>query len=181
VTAGGGHYTRTDDGTWTYTATGEPVPGARDLTLTDCYPHLRVQGGYVQVPARLVAADYESLGWVLDHLTAPQNAGRRARLETDAAHVREDNEPILVPVAEWDTRAREPLGVLAPELAPGRLLTIEQVAELAGLRRETIDRYRVRAVMPEPVATVAGSPVWSRPVIDWWLATRRRPGRPRVE
>jgi hypothetical protein len=36
----------------------------------------------------------------------------------------------------------------------------------------TITAYLARRRMPEPVTRIGNSPIWTRPVIHHWLATR---------
>lgn len=86
----------------------------------------------------------------------------------------------LVPgaVDVWDEQARMSIGMLAPELHPDALLTINDVAALAGVAAASIVRYRQRGAVPEPQGHIGRSPWWTRPVIDHWLATRPGHGRP---
>lgn len=118
MTAGGGKYRRDDDGTWRYVSTGEPVPGASDMTLSNLH-NLRVirfgDGQYVEVPRALAFRDPD-LRWALDF--APP-------LPDDLAAVVTPEDPdtgravVRVPIAEWDARDRV-VGLWAPELAPNR-------------------------------------------------------------
>jgi predicted DNA-binding transcriptional regulator AlpA len=75
-------------------------------------------------------------------------------------------------VGEWERRADIPVGLWAPELTAGRLLGIADVARLAGVSPATVTAYLARRRMPSPVTRVGNSPVWSRPIIRQWLASR---------
>lgn len=46
------------------------------------------------------------------------------------------------------------------------------VAQLAGVSRETIHRYRVRGDIPEPDDYVGRTPVWREATIKAWLESR---------
>lgn len=107
ITTGGGRYRRDPDGTWRYADSGVEVPGAEDMTISSLY-NLEIRRGEVLVPRELAEREDE-LAWCLE-------AGDDGRLPG----------VIRVPVAEWDRRAAEPLGMWAPELADD-----PQVRELA--------------------------------------------------
>ena len=55
------------------------------------------------------------------------------------------------------------------------LLTAEQVAEMVGVKANTIHTYHSRGILPPPVRYFADVPVWERATISHWLA--HRPGR----
>jgi len=177
LTACNGTYERHPDG-WRY-AWGDPVPGAEDMTISTLY-NLPVErdgagAGYVVVPASLARNEPE-LAWCLDASIGP---ARDRGLER--GHGRDPNIPadaMLVPLAEWDERAKEPIGVWAPELHPDRLLDTRAVAARAGVSADTIRSYLSRGTIPGPQGHLMGSPWWTAPVIDRWLTRRRRPGRP---
>lgn len=59
------------------------------------------------------------------------------------------------------------------------MLTITDVAERVGVKRQTIDAYRLRGLMPEPDGYLGKSPWWRAKTIDRWNATRNQLGRPR--
>jgi predicted DNA-binding transcriptional regulator AlpA len=82
-----------------------------------------------------------------------------------------------VPIPEWESRCRTPFDYVAPELAANRLLSISDIAALAGVTRQTISTYAARSAFPEPQYRVGGSPVWSAPVVHHWFATRPGQGR----
>jgi hypothetical protein len=158
IYACGHSYRRDPDGVWRYDATGAPVPGARDLTLAGVYD-FPVRNRRVQVPVRVAESD-PALSWCLE----------RAR-----------NGTIEVPLSRWTQQAELPIGIDAPELHPDRLMTIEQVAILAGLEEMSIRRYLVAdrpGAIPEPPIRIGATPCWPRPIIEHWLATRPRRGRP---
>jgi predicted DNA-binding transcriptional regulator AlpA len=64
----------------------------------------------------------------------------------------------------------------APELHPHHLIGIDDVAARLDVTRATVRSYLARGQMPAPVVRIGGSPVWSGPLIDRWVATRRRRG-----
>jgi predicted DNA-binding transcriptional regulator AlpA len=68
------------------------------------------------------------------------------------------------------------VGMQAPELHILTMLTVGDIAEVAGVSKATIDSYRYRGVLPEPQATSGRTPLWARPIIRHWLATRSGPG-----
>jgi predicted DNA-binding transcriptional regulator AlpA len=161
-------YARDRRGTWRYEATGESVPGARDLTLRSLY-RFPVRRRRLLVPVERVRAEAE-LAWCMAWKKTLTTVVRAGRLVT----------VLPVPVEEWERRADVPFGMWAPELSPARLLAVADVARLAGVTPATITAYLSRRRMPPPVHRFGNSPVWSRPVIDHWLATRPGQGaRPR--
>lgn len=51
-----------------------------------------------------------------------------------------------------------------------------EVAELLGVKRETVHQWRFRDLMPEADHTVNGKPAWDRSTIERWAkATDRWP------
>jgi predicted DNA-binding transcriptional regulator AlpA len=173
-TACNGTYERHPDG-WRY-AWGEPVPGAEDMTISSLY-NLPVVGRWVLVP-RSLAANEPELSWCLDYPEPDEGERERlARMRANDPAIPADT--MLVPLAEWDRRASEPIGMWAPELHPERLLDVAAVARLAGVTPETVRTYLSRGTIPRPQGHLMGSPWWTRPVIERWLAERRGPGRPR--
>jgi hypothetical protein len=161
-------YVRDRRGTWRYAATGRAVPGARDLTLRSLH-RFPVQRGGVLVPVDLVRSEAE-LAWCLawKHTLTTRLAG---------GHVAT---VLRVPLDEWDRRADIPFGLWAPELSAGRMLAPADVARLAGVTAATVTAYLSRNLMPPPVRRLGHTPVWSRPVIHQWLATRPGMGRARA-
>lgn len=163
-------------GVWRYDPGGDPVPGARDVTLARTYRFGRRRSALtgelvVPVPEPLVRAADE-LAWCGRYRCG------EGRFAGRVVPVRE------VPVGEWALRAQVPYAVEAPELRPEALLTIDDVAVTAGVTRQTISTYLARRQMPEPQARVANSPLWSLPVVLRWLTTRpgsgTRPARRRT-
>jgi hypothetical protein len=160
-------YKRDDHGRWRYERTGLPVPGARDITLGTLY-NFPVDDGVLLVPVDL-AKGADELAWCLKAAV-----GERPVVMDDRATL-----VLEVPLGEWAVRCHAPLGLDAPELAPSRLIDLAGVARLAGISYNTALSYfyRRRDVplghrFPEPVARVAGRPVWSLPLIRSWLAAR---------
>jgi predicted DNA-binding transcriptional regulator AlpA len=158
-------YVRDRRGTWRYAATGQAVPGARDLTLRALY-RFPVHRSCVLVPVGLARTEDE-LAWCLawKHTLTTRLAGGRSVTV------------LRVPVEEWERRADIPFGLWAPELTATRLLAIGDVARLAGVTPATITAYLSRRRMPAPVMRLGHTPVWSRPIITQWLATRPGQGR----
>jgi hypothetical protein len=162
-------YVRDRRGTWRYSNNGQAVPGARDLTLRSLH-RFPVRGGQVLVPVEQVRAEAE-LGWCMSWkhtLTTSMSSGRVVTV-------------LRIPVGEWERRADVPIGLCAPELSASRLLGIADVARIAGVTPATITAYLARRRMPAPVTRIGNSPVWTRPVIHYWLASRPGQGvRPRT-
>jgi hypothetical protein len=110
VEANGTIYAREDDGTWRYADTWIPVPGARDLTLTERFkPKLVVAGtGSGQEVERVVvsgediAAHPDLLAWCAE-LGAPVRGPDGEMLE------------VLVPYELWQEHDRIPGEIVAPE------------------------------------------------------------------
>lgn len=152
-------YRRDPRGTWRYRDGGRAVPGARDITLATLYRFARDADGNVVVPTPVVRRRAE-LAWCA---------------QVGTVRVRGNEAVVVVPAADWDARARIPLGLAAPELCADRLLDIDAVARLAGVARQTITTYLARNTMPAPVARLGRSPVWSAPIVEQWL--ERRPGQ----
>lgn len=157
-------YRRDGAGRWRYTVTGGVVTGAHDVTLRNLYAFTRADG-VIEVPLEEAQID-DNLAWCLDFRgdLRISSAGSRARTV------------IAVPADAWDERARLPLTVYAPELTPDQLLDTDGVAALAAVDRSTVAAYLARGQLPEPVARLGNSPVWSRPVIRQWLDSRPGPG-----
>ena len=153
-------YVRDRRGTWRYAATGETVPAGRDLTLRSLY-RFPIHRGQVLVPVILARTEPE-LSWCVawSHTLTTRLAGRRSTTV------------LRIPVGEWERRADVPFGLWAPELTASRLLSINDVARLSGVTGATITAYLSRRRMPPPVARLGHTPVWSRPVIAQWLASR---------
>jgi hypothetical protein len=53
-------------------------------------------------------------------------------------------------------------------------LSIEQFAEMAGLKPATLRNYRVAGLLPEPDVMVAQSPGWKPTTVQRWLKTRAK-------
>ena len=158
-------YVRSAAGEWLYEWDG-PVPGARDLMLRDVFGFEVVEtaarGVAVVIPVD-VWEDEPRLSWCAAYWDA-----------------RAASAVIEVPLAAWDAHD-EVVGMDAPELSARQLLDTEAVADLAGCSPRTVANYLARGLMPLPVARLGGSPVWPKPLIRHWLATRPgRPGRPRT-
>ncbi|MBB5786478.1 helix-turn-helix transcriptional regulator [Jiangella mangrovi] len=166
--AGGGNYLRTS-GSWIYTASRQPVPGATDVTFGRRYAGaLRVardDGEFVLLDRAWLEGPESrpELRWCIP-------------LGTLAA----DGSPtVAVPVDEILARSSVVVGLSAPELDPEALLTASAIARLLGVTRSTVNAYHARHQMPPPVATLNNRlPLWTRPVIDHWAARQTRRRRP---
>jgi hypothetical protein len=145
-------YTRTADGRWRY-PWGDPVPGACDLTLADLLALHVGEAGPEKLAMRPLSP--EELAWL-----------RGESVEVDAVLVRRRR------------AGRDPgvgdlvVGMLAPELHVMTMLTVADIAELAGVSKATVDSYRYRGYLPAPQATRGRTPLWARPIVRRWLHTR---------
>ena len=63
-------------------------------------------------------------------------------------------------------------------MASTDLLDTAAVADLAGVKVETVRMHLLRRTMPEPDYRLGASPVWKRATIEKWLRERPAPGRP---
>jgi hypothetical protein len=146
-----GTYERHRDG-WRY-AWGDLVPNASDLTLADLM---------------LVDDDVECAGSVdrFRPLTAAERrwlAGEHGAVDEVLLRRRNGRQPNAGDLI---------VGMLAPELHVLLMLTVGDIADAAGVSKATIDSYRYRGYLPEPQVTRGRTPLWSRPVVSRWLATR---------
>lgn len=166
LVARGGNYRRGNDGVWRYAFSGDPVPGAADVTLAE---------RYAAAPRRRIN-DHE-------HLLLDQAWANRPELEWCAAYAVKGSrssgtatETLAIPLDEFIARGPIVVDLRAPELHPEDMLTTAQVAALAGVRPDTIAGYRSRGQMPQPAAQIGGrsTPLWPRPVIRHWLAHQTR-------
>lgn len=148
-------YARIED-VWHY-AWGEEVPGAIDLTLEDlmriddqcaCVATVRAFRPVTEAEHRWLGGDLSAS----DQVLLRRRPGYRP-------HVGD-----LI------------IGLLAPELHPLTMLTVGEVAEATEVSKSTIDSYRYRGYLPEPQVTRGRTPLWARPIIRHWLATRPGPG-----
>jgi len=162
---GGGAFWRDGAGVWRYAQGGDAVPGAHDLTLGELF----------DPPVRVVAGDdgAASAERLVPRSWARRSAGHPLTWVYDFATLggRED---IAVPEVTWAERASTVVAMAAPELHPHNLQGIDAVAGLLGVTPSTVRSYLARDQMPEPIARLGRAPVWSRPVIERWLPSRRR-------
>ncbi|SOJ56956.1 hypothetical protein MSIMFB_04434 [Mycobacterium simulans] len=126
ITAFDARVYRGDDGIWRHSDSDQPVPGARDMTLRDIYPDLVVVGSrklgnqVVLVPDPLVRENAD-LAWVRDVATGPTRSyDHEQRRGFGATPGWSDVWP--VPIAEWDGRAREALGIMIDDWTDGEEL-----------------------------------------------------------
>jgi predicted DNA-binding transcriptional regulator AlpA len=142
-----GTYERDQLGVWRY-SWGDPVPGARDLTLADL---LAIHASDVAATRELGRAELE---WL---------AGEREDIGEVLLQQHGDRTP---------TTGDLVVGMAAPELHVQLMLTVADVADLAHVSKATIDSYRSRGTLPEPQVQRGRTPLWSRPVIQRWLTLR---------
>jgi hypothetical protein len=140
-----GVYERMGRDEWVY-PWGEPVPGARDLTVGDVL--------------RLGLADDGS-----DQSRTHLREGLKGDTLVDG------REPEDLDLTAEDATG-EVVGMDAPELHVRAMLTISDIADMVGVEPDTIAAYRYRGYLPEPQAVIGRTPVWSRPVIRHWIQTR---------
>lgn len=155
-------YVRSDDGRWRYADTGEYVPGGRDMTLARLY-RFRADPRHVHVPTHLTYLDPD-LAWTRT------NASHRLHGRTRIGAV----EYLAVDREEWDRRAREPLGLEAPELQVSRMLSIADISNRLAIRPATTRAYVTRGYLPPATVTKGGSPLWSVPILSRHLSRSQR-------
>ena len=140
-------YERDEFGVWRY-RWGDAVPGACDLTLADL---LAIHASDAVATRELGRAELE---WL---------AGEREDIGEVLGQRHGDRTP---------TPGDLVVGMAAPELHVQLMLTVADVAEMAHVSKATIDSYRSRGSLPEPQVQRGRTPLWSRPVIQRWLANR---------
>lgn len=135
---------------------------------------------YMHRPAR--AASTITAGDLLDNASTTTTAlPSTVMFDPEAAPSRH---PWAQDLAEWASR-REPgslplercvVTVSAPELDDAALLTVDQVAQQAGIAASTLRAYLTRGEgdIPEPQTSEGSRKRWAKPVIDDWLEQRRR-------
>lgn len=145
ATVNGVHYLRDHSGTWRYADSWIPVPGARDLTLTERFQPQRVvnaQGDVERmiVPGDSIKAAPELLGWCLEEGTA---------IEGPDGELKE----VFVPYAKWEARDRVPGALVAAEHSDQEAKRVlaeverryreadQNLAEVAEERADVLRRY----------------------------------------
>jgi predicted DNA-binding transcriptional regulator AlpA len=151
-----GTYSRDVNG-WHY-PWGEPVPGASDLILSDMMALDTTLETADQV-RRFRPLNADERRWLAGEPTVTDHLWLSPRHNGGGPHVGD----LIV-------------GMQAPELHILTMLTVGDIAEVAGVSKATIDSYRYRGVLPKPQATSGRTPLWARPIIRHWLATRSGPG-----
>lgn len=58
-------------------------------------------------------------------------------------------------------------------IAINELVGPMEVADMTGLKLETVHQYRSRGQMPDPVVLISRTPVWTRDTINEWDEGRR--------
>lgn len=149
-------YTRGEDRTWCYEHSPDLVPGARDLSRTELLG-LPTEGD-VRIPTQAIGRDPYLREVLIGRL--------RVQETRDGAMF-----GYLVSRELWD-HLDGPVGMHAPELQVHAMLSLREVSELTGLTESTLRVYRGRGTMVAPQATIARTPLWSRPVVERWIAGR---------
>jgi predicted DNA-binding transcriptional regulator AlpA len=145
-----GTYLRDEQGVWRY-PWGSPVPGATDLTLADL----------LQIDPD-AACDGEGFRPLTSH-EREWLAGRCPEVEEVLVRRRGSRAPDAGDLI---------VGMAAPELHALALMTVGDVARVAGVSKATIDSYRSRGSLPPPQVVRGRTPLWARPIISHWLANR---------
>ena len=145
-------YVRDEQGVWRY-PWGDAVPGATDLTLSDLMAIDRGSGSY-DLMEEFRPLNGAELRWL---------AGRRPELDQILVRRRGTRPPHAGDLI---------VGMHAPELHVLAMMTVSDVAQDAGVSKATIDSYRYRGYLPEPQVTCGRTPLWARPIVMRWLATR---------
>jgi predicted DNA-binding transcriptional regulator AlpA len=151
-----GTYSRDADG-WHY-PWGEPVPRSSDLILSDM---MAIDNGLetAEQVRYFRPLNEDERRWLAGEPMVTDNLWLCPRHNDGRPHVGD----LIV-------------GMQAPELHILTMLTVGDIAEVAGVSKATIDSYRYRGVLPEPQATSGRTPLWARPIIRHWLATRSGAG-----
>ena len=146
-----GTYARVD-GIWRY-PWGDAVPGATDLTL----------GDLIRIDSRCDCAEAV-------RTFRPLSEAERGWLSGDASMV---DQVMFRRRPGYRPHAGDLIiSLMAPELHPMAMLTVGDIAEAADVSKATIDSYRYRGYLPEPQAARGRTPLWARPIVIHWLATR---------
>lgn len=131
------------------------VPAAMTVHAADL---LGAGGGSADQAAVLAIEDVD--------VDEPRRPGRwRDALAAWAARRRADAPPLQRCVVQFN----------APELAADQLVSVAQLAEIAGIGASTLRAYLARGEneIPAPQATPAGRSMWSLPVAEEWAEQRR--------
>lgn len=146
-----GTYVRDADG-WHY-PWGEPVAAATDLTLAD----LMAIDDDVQCAEKLGA---------MRPLTPPERrwlAGESSAIDQVLLRRRPGHRPNAGDLI---------VGMMATELHALTMMTVSDIAEVAGVSKATVDSYRYRGYLPAPQIIRGRTPLWARPIVHHWLRTR---------
>lgn len=140
-------YRRDSVGRWRYEYSGKYVPGAHDVTLGQLHP-LAAHRGVVEISRRVVLCD-DALAWAATFELGVRGATTVHR----------------VPAATWEIAKHAVVTLAAGELCTERLFDPARLANLLGVKRNTVHAYLSRGLLPNPVARVGATPVWSLPAI----------------
>jgi hypothetical protein len=84
-----------------------------------------------------------------------------------------------VPVDLFDEYGSESVGFTAPEVALPFLVDTAGFAAFLNVSPRTVSAYLARGTLPEPVARIGSSPVWSLTQLSLWVEHRAADGRSR--
>lgn len=110
ATVSGVHYKRDHDGVWRYSNTWIPVPGARDLTLTEHFEPKVIMSAKNEIERVVVSG--ESIR------ESPELLGWCAEVGTSMTGSDGELDEVFVPYAKWQERDRVPGALVAPEHSP---------------------------------------------------------------
>ncbi len=131
---------------------GDAVPGAVDLTLADLLSIGDVRG--VEDISSIRPLTDAERRWL---------AGDRTAIDDLVLRRRNGQRPNIGDLI---------VGMHAPELHVLTMMTVGDIAAAASVSKATIDSYRYRDYLPQPQIVRGRTPLWARPIIRRWLATR---------
>jgi predicted DNA-binding transcriptional regulator AlpA len=152
--------TRDGRGAWWFQ--GHRARWMSDITLGDLWDFPRDDISRVLVPTELARTEPE-LDWCLTY-------DDDASVNIDGRHVA----ACAIPAASWAAHAKVRVDAGGAQFDVRRVLDMEGVAHLAGQPVQTIRLYHSKRSggLPEPVAVIGRSPVWTRAQIHHWVITR---------
>ncbi len=86
-----------------------------------------------------------------------------------------------VPADLFDEYGSESVGFIAPEVALPFLVDTAGFAAFLNVSPRTVSAYLARGTLPEPVARIGSSPVWSLTQLSLWVEHRAVEGRLRTK
>ena len=134
---------------------GDPVPGATDLTLADM-DSASNRALFAEQVCRFRPLTAAEQRWLADGTSAFDDVFVRPR-----GPAAPDVNDLIV-------------GMMAPELVPGRMMTLGDIADMAGASKAAIDSHRFRGCLPGHQASRGRTPLWSGPIVERWLGEHPR-------